>query len=199
MICVTGQFTHVPLHAAGGLLKGCWNYLVPSYTPTLGALIVAQEGFSPVRRSKARTILAAVPRPFKWSSLHATIDETNLLVDILPPELVVKIPSKPSLAIDGGGSAACTDVLNGLSDAVILHLACHGYQDPNSPLDSGFVMRDRVLTLSQLMELNLPNAFLAFLSACETAKTAEDQPDQAVHLAATMLFTGFKSVIGTMW
>jgi hypothetical protein len=39
---------------------------------------------------------------------------------------------------------------------------------------------------------------LAFLSACQTAKGDEDMPDQAVHLAASMLFCGFKSVIATM-
>jgi len=49
------------------------------------------------------------------------------------------------------------------------------------------------------MKLNLPRASLAFLSACETAKGSADQPDQVLHLAATMLFVGFPSVIGTMW
>jgi hypothetical protein len=53
--------------------------------------------------------------------------------------------------------------------------------------------------VSSLMSLNLPNAFLAILSACETAKGDTSQPDQAVHLAATMLYVGFKSVVGTMW
>jgi CHAT domain-containing protein len=49
------------------------------------------------------------------------------------------------------------------------------------------------------MSLNLPNAFLAILSACETAKGDASQPDQSVHLAAAMLYIGFKSVVGTMW
>lgn len=40
------------------------------------------------------------------------------------------------------------------------------------------------------MNLNLPTAMLAFLSACKTAKGSEEQPDQAVHLAASMLFCG---------
>jgi CHAT domain-containing protein len=60
-------------------------------------------------------------------------------------------------------------------------------------------MRDELLTVSSLMSLNLPDAFLAILSACETAKGDTSQPDQAVHLAATMLYIGFKSVVGTMW
>jgi CHAT domain-containing protein len=49
------------------------------------------------------------------------------------------------------------------------------------------------------MELDLKHAHLAFLSACETAKGDRAQPDQAIHLAATMLFVGFRSIIGTMW
>lgn len=101
--------------------------------------------------------------------------------------------------VEHEGSASCAEVLNAIPNAAILHLACHGYANAVDVLDSGFVMSDQILTVAALMELNLPNAFLAFLSACETAKATEKQPDQAIHLAATMLFTGFKSVIGTMW
>jgi CHAT domain-containing protein len=61
------------------------------------------------------------------------------------------------------------------------------------------MMKDELLTVSSLMSLNVPSAFLAILSACETAKGDASQPDQAVHLAATMLYMGFKSVVGTMW
>jgi CHAT domain-containing protein len=56
-----------------------------------------------------------------------------------------------------------------------------------------------VLPVSELMKLDLKGAFLAFLSACETAKGDRNQPDQAIHLAATMLFVGFKSVVASMW
>jgi CHAT domain-containing protein len=50
-----------------------------------------------------------------------------------------------------------------------------------------------------LMQLKLPKALFAFLSACETAQGDREQPDQAIHLAAAMLFTGFRSVVATMW
>jgi CHAT domain-containing protein len=82
--------------------------------------------------------------------------------------------------------------------AHILHLACHGEQ-ADSPLDSAFLLSDGRLTIQDLMSIRLPNAVLAFLSACQTAKGSEDLPDQAVHLAASMLFCGFRSVVGTMW
>jgi CHAT domain-containing protein len=40
---------------------------------------------------------------------------------------------------------------------------------------------------------------LAFLSACETAKGDEGTPDEAMHLAAAVLFAGFRGVVATMW
>jgi CHAT domain-containing protein len=86
-----------------------------------------------------------------------------------------------------------------IKDANIVHFACHGIQDHNDATKSGFCLGDGRLTISDLMQLNIKHSFLAFLSACETARGSEDQPDQAMHLAAAMLFMGFKSVIATMW
>jgi CHAT domain-containing protein len=80
-----------------------------------------------------------------------------------------------------------------------VHIACHGSQDSGDPLKSAFHLSNDNISVSDLMQLNLAGAYLAFLSACETAKGDHDQPDQAVHLAATMLFIGFKSIVATMW
>jgi CHAT domain-containing protein len=97
------------------------------------------------------------------------------------------------------GDTTVSRVLQGLSSANIVHLACHGIQDTQDAVESGFCLGDGNLTLSDLMDTDLDHAFLAFLSACETAKGDEKQPDQTVHLAAAMLFAGFRSVIATMW
>lgn len=86
-----------------------------------------------------------------------------------------------------------------LADARILHMACHCQQDPHNALQSCFHLSDDALSLLDLMRLNLKNAVFTFLSACETAKGDYKLPDQVVHLAAAMLFIGFRSVIGTMW
>jgi CHAT domain-containing protein len=80
-----------------------------------------------------------------------------------------------------------------------VHLACHGTQDQTSALDSGFHLSDAKLTISALMDLNLDKAWFAYLSACETAKSDAQQPDQVVHIASAMLHAGFKSVVATMW
>lgn len=144
-----------------------------------------------------RVLLAAVPQPPKWTSLPYAADEIDCLTRIIPPHSMAGGPKVLTEALRTGASA--DDVLDHLPSATVLHLACHGYQDPKNALDSGFVMSDRILTVANLMALQLPDALLAFLSACETAKGDDAQPDQAVHLAAAMLFVGFKSVVGTMW
>ena len=115
------------------------------------------------------------------------------------PERQFTCVSNAGLDSGESGSAPSTDVSSNLPEATILHLAFHGHHDPANALDSGFVMCDKMLTITELtLKLNLPNSFLAFLSACETAESGEAQPDEVIHLAATMLFSGFKSVIGTM-
>jgi CHAT domain-containing protein len=83
--------------------------------------------------------------------------------------------------------------------ASFVHLACHGLQHRTNALESGFYLNDDKLTISKLMELQLDHPWLAYLSACETAKGDAEQPDQVMHLAAAMLFAGFKHVVATMW
>jgi CHAT domain-containing protein len=97
------------------------------------------------------------------------------------------------------GSTTVADSAAVIQDANIIHLACHGIQDARDATQSGFCLGDGRLTILRLMDLKLDNAFLAFLSTCETAKGDEEQPDQVMHLAAAMLFCGFKSVVATMW
>jgi CHAT domain-containing protein len=84
------------------------------------------------------------------------------------------------------------------NSAHFLHLACHGVQDAD-PLSSALAMQDGMLTIENMLQLDLSQAVLAYLSACQTAKGDRNAPDQAVHLAASMLFCGFRSVVATMW
>lgn len=46
----------------------------------------------------------------------------------------------------------------------------------------------------------MSNAEFAFLSACHSAAVdSQGSPDEVLHLAAAMQFSGFKSVVGTLW
>jgi CHAT domain-containing protein len=103
------------------------------------------------------------------------------------------------LGCSNKSTAKVHEVTKALPRANIVHLACHGVQDQEDPLNSGFCLGDGKLTVSDLMDIRLDRAFLAFLSACETAKGDKNQPDQVIHLAAAMLFRGCRSVVATMW
>jgi CHAT domain-containing protein len=96
-------------------------------------------------------------------------------------------------------TAAKNDVITSLQSANLVHLACHGIQDRVIPYESHFSLGNSDLSVSDLIKLDLPNAFFAFLSACDTAKGTQKHADEVVHLAATMLFAGFQSVAATMW
>jgi CHAT domain-containing protein len=96
-------------------------------------------------------------------------------------------------------AASVSNVASQLSDISIIHFACHGKQDLVNPLNSSLILEDGELKISQIMEKELPNASLAFLSACQTAKGDGELPDEAIHLAASLLFAGFRGVVATMW
>ncbi|EIN11657.1 hypothetical protein PUNSTDRAFT_62058, partial [Punctularia strigosozonata HHB-11173 SS5] len=204
--CPTGQFMHLPLHAAGFEGTWCSDYIVSSYTPTLGALLDARRSFTPVKKHGIRALVVAVPRPDMegWSDLLSTCEEVGVIRAILPVEANVPITFADNVNDEGVRGVTAEELVEKLPHATILHLACHGHQHSEDPLQSGFVMQDKMLTIEMLMPIPLPHAFMAFLSACETARgdkvrLERDQPDQAVHLAATLLFAGFKSVIATLW
>jgi CHAT domain-containing protein len=137
---------------------------------------------------------------------HKTVPSLNMpFLDDVQAEItdvarIARATNQIQVVEYGGTSAAKVhEVVDALPRADILHLACHGVQDMKDPLKSGFCLGDGKLSVSELMEIKLDHPFLAFLSACETAKGDQDQPDQAIHLAAAMLFCGFPNVVATMW
>jgi CHAT domain-containing protein len=103
-----------------------------------------------------------------------------------------------SVINDVNVEASMRTLLDKLPEAHIFHYAGLGIQKED-PLQSCLMLNDGPVTISALMSLKLPNAMFAFLSACETARGDRSQPDEALHLAASLLFCGFRSVIGTMW
>lgn len=190
------------MHAAGDYKRkgeSCSDYIVSSYTPTLAALVNARKTFEPVATRNAKVLLAAAPHPFEGHPLKGTVAEIEQISTVIPPDLLIPLPAAEDVLLDPNGGITAQTAMKALPETSILHLASHGVQDHSSPLNSGFILRDKKLTIAQLIPLPMPHAFLAFLSACETAKGDDQQTDQAIHLAATMLFAGFKSVIGTMW
>jgi CHAT domain-containing protein len=173
----------------------CADYVVSSYTPTVTALLRAQRAVTtPLNRADISVALIAEKQAqdVALETLLGVDEEIRHVVAVAKSSAVGDIRQQAGLTTVAGTSSM-------MQTANIVHLACHGIQDDKDATQSGFCLGDGRLTISRLIELKPDDAFLAFLSACETAKGDKEQPDQAMHLAAAMLYSGFKSVIATMW
>ncbi|THG93015.1 hypothetical protein EW026_g8096 [Hermanssonia centrifuga] len=206
--CPTGQFMSVPLHAAGdygGDGDCCSDYVVSSYTRSLQALSNARQGLESVLTSNpTKAMLVAETNAPNLTPLPNVAKEITAIKSVIPSHAIISL---------GGESEAdhgtrVQDVVEALPQASIVHLACHGTQrDAKSSaihyaseaLESGFCLRDGTLKILHFLRLGMPRAFFAFLSACESAKGDDTQPDESVHMAAAMMFCGFRSVVATMW
>jgi CHAT domain-containing protein len=198
--CATRAFAFLPLHASGyhdqsaqKSRESCADYVVSSYTPTISALLKAQKGFSSIAISAHRAFLVSEPAARGMAPLPGVRTELQVIKEVLDKNAPLLFTNNEMT------SSSVSEVITGLATASIVHFACHGVQNTESPLKSGFCLRDGSLTVAQIMRLRHDDAVLAFLSACETAQGDQAEPDQSLHLCAAMLFCGFKSVIGTMW
>jgi Uncharacterized protein conserved in bacteria len=137
--------------------------------------------------------------------LNQAINEYNRIRGVVPDKFMLNIdgtrpnPNDTTTA-KKKRTAKIQDVLDRLQDTSIVHLACHGEVDPLRPLDSALLLHDGRLTISRMQSIRRTSpGSLVFLSACMTAKCDETQPDEVIHLAATMLSVGFRSAVATMW
>jgi tetratricopeptide (TPR) repeat protein len=199
--CANGDFVFLPLHAAG-IYSGpeanrtcCSDYVVSSYTPTISALLRAQAQAPSVRSADIDMLLVG-----EDSAKNSAMSKLwNVRTELTRVESIATTKhfghSVETIARD----ATVERVTERVKTASFVHLACHGLQHRTKALESGFYLNDDKLTISKLMELHLDHPWFAYLSACETAKGDAEQPDQVMHLAAAMLFAGFKHVVATMW
>ncbi|MFO7140404.1 CHAT domain-containing protein [Arthrospira sp. PCC 8006] len=87
-----------------------------------------------------------------------------------------------------------------LSQTHHLFFSCHAAFNPDSPLDSGLLLADGILTLENIIaNLNLSNCSLVTLSACETGQVAVDQTDEYISLSSGFILAGSPSVLVSLW
>ncbi|KAG0692578.1 CHAT domain-containing protein [Suillus ampliporus] len=199
-LCPTAAFTSIPLHAAhpcrtkadrSGRELCLEDIYICSYTPTLSALIRARQTMK-MRATPSFVAIGQSQPGAGQGTVLATVDSELELVHTL-------VPPNTKFTSLSGEEATQAGALEALRCNTWVHLACHGKQDPEQPYNSRFAMRDKPLTLLDIMQNDAPQAEFAFLSACHTAVGDEETPDEVIHLAAGLQFSGFKSVIGTLW
>ncbi|EIM86040.1 uncharacterized protein STEHIDRAFT_139826 [Stereum hirsutum FP-91666 SS1] len=186
--CPTGALCSLPVHAAQPFdneRTGLHDLYTSSYTPTLSSLITSRTSLRS-SRSDAPCLLAV-----------GQVDDSLPRVQ---EELKAVQTSAAFVRQRIGKDATADNVALALRDYPWLHLACHGHLDPQS-FASSFKLHDSTrLRVIDIIKARLPNAEFAFLSACHSAAVdSRGSPDEVLHLAAAMQFSGFKSVVGTLW
>jgi CHAT domain-containing protein/tetratricopeptide (TPR) repeat protein len=99
-----------------------------------------------------------------------------------------------------GRAAVRSEVLKKLKSYSWVHICCHGVGDPTNPSRAGlFLASDELLTIKDVAPLDLTHLRLAVLSACETAVSGSEIPDEVVGLPTEFLRLGSSGVIATQW
>ena len=190
--CPTSVFCSLPLHAMGpvpsedGELRYFLDLYICSYTPSLSALIQSRNRGS--RSSNRPSVLLVAQTDTSLPTVCGEIKVVQTLKDTEVTSLI-------------SGAATSAAVLDAFQHHRFVHFACHGTLEANKPFEAGFELHgEERLTLLKIVRADLPTAEFAFLSACHTAEVTEGSVmDEGLHLAAAMQYSGFRSVVGTMW
>ncbi|MFG2357427.1 CHAT domain-containing protein [Streptomyces sp. NPDC048521] len=199
----TGPLTVLPLHAAGhhrtsgaGAPPTVMDRAVSSYAPTVRALAHTRHRAGAARtRSRrpdgpARCLVVSVPDAPGTTALDRAAEETS-------------VPRAAGAVVEvlEGASATRVRVMGELPHHRWLHFCGHGVTDPDSPSHSHLVLHgpEPRLTVADISRLDLPDAELAYLSACGTAGTGTALADEALHVASALQLAGYRHVVGTLW
>ena len=189
--CPTSVFCSLPLHAMGpipsnGPIKLYFSDIyISSYTPTLSALIESRE---PSTQSLGVPSMLLVVQPD--DEIPSSIEEMHIVQAVCP-----------SVETLSGKMATPAVILKYLRKQQFAHISCHGVLKAGKPFDTFFELYEGThLTLLDIVRSLLPSAEFAFLSACHTAEITEESiSNEGLHLAAAVQYSGFRSVVGTMW
>jgi tetratricopeptide (TPR) repeat protein len=186
--CPTSYLCAFPLHAAGPCQKGHKNLpdlYISSYTSTLTSLLHAR---STVAKPQAASKLLLISQP---EGLPKVCEEVETIKGFRSHMVISSLTEADANKESG---------LMALQSHSWVHFACHGHLE-EQPFDSWFQLYNKEhLTVLDLAKAQLPNAEFAFLSACHAAAgDIHGTPDESIHLAAALQFSGFRSVVGTLW
>ena len=198
--CPSGPFVFLPIHAAGFYDTQysqpghkVSDFVVSSYVPTLSILALPSNP-SATPSGDLRLLAVRQPPSDGLSRLPGVATELEHIRAVIRGS-----PSARTTLLESTAGTV-EEVLTLMKEADCVHFACHGIQDAASPTESGLCLADGCrLKISDIIALSRPRGGLASLSACETAMGDEGLSDEAIHIAAGMLFAGYGGVIGTMW
>jgi tetratricopeptide (TPR) repeat protein len=202
----------LPLHAAGhhsrrpdAQQRTVMDRVVSSYTPTIRALRYARQHASrpaaAQHKPTGHALIVAMPSTPGFGRLPNVPAETAMLRTRLPRPVVLTESIDDSAVTEHTPTRA--NVLGQLPGCAIAHFACHGISDSTDPSQSQLVLQDyhdAPFTVASLAPVDLDQAQLAYLSACNTTLSrATELLDEGIHLTGAFQLAGFPHVIGTLW
>lgn len=186
----------LPIHAAGlytdGDSESVFDYVVSSYTPTISALSDRVRKGLPIEQTASGLFLTSQPNAPGACSIPGTTKEVEAIFS-------KAVESGIRVSKSVGSEVGVEECLRFMHDFSCVHLACHASQNAADHLQSRLLLHRGELTLGTIIQMNLKNADLAFLSACQTSTGEEQLSDEASHLAAGMLAAGYRRVVATIW
>ena len=190
--CPTSVFGYLPLHAMGpissesGDLRYFSDLYIISYTPTLSALIASRKPDSGTQTPALPTLLIARPSP----SPPGAWPDAQVLHDLDLQATCL-----------GRGNATLANVLDGLQRHQFACIAYNGDIKTGRPFEASIRFPNgEYLTLLDFVRSHHPAGEFALLPGSHTAELTEGSiPDEALHLSAAVQYSGYLSVIGTLW
>jgi hypothetical protein len=193
----TGLLAFLPIHAAGyhtssddSVPMTVMDRAISSYAPTIRALLRAREQATPSQPPQA-LVVSMPTTPGVRGLLPAAKEEARILQSHVRRAQVLS-----------GREATRDRILTELPAFSWVHFACHAASDLDDPSRSYLIVHDheqRPLTTLDIAQVRLTEPELAFLSACETARTGFRLADESIHLASAFQLAGYPHVIGTLW
>jgi tetratricopeptide (TPR) repeat protein len=86
-----------------------------------------------------------------------------------------------------------------LGEVQLAHFATHASFAPGSPLDSGIVLADGVLTAREILEQGVQAPEFMILSACQTGMAGALSGDEMAGLTQALLYAGARSLLVSLW
>ncbi|THU91189.1 hypothetical protein K435DRAFT_968301 [Dendrothele bispora CBS 962.96] len=167
--CPTGALIQLPIHAAG---------------------LMSQE----------KRTYTMVPEPSILSTHLLVIGQSDSLPQVRKELSILQELFSTSISSYDNAEATPDLVLSQLKQYKWVHFACHGGLNATRPFESYFKLHNGNLSLRQILRSNLPSAEFGFLAACHTMRgDVEGNPDEGISLAAAVQFSGFRSIVGTLW
>lgn len=187
------------------------RYLIDDYSLSVlpSASVLPFIGDNVPREAAGSPLILGNPLTADFDITASLAIQASQYRDRLGPLPYAEKESKAIAALFGvepllGRAATESALREQISAANILHLAAHGTYNPVAPLHSLIALapdeaNDGWLTVGEVYGLDLENADLVVLSACQTHLGQLSAGDELAGLIRAFVFAGTPSVMASLW